>query len=74
MQEWTAPLSNTINLSPPLALVGVNSLDRTREQNVFGPLVKLEADYDKKSKESTSFDDLTVRWDIGLNQKNVSAT
>ena len=39
-------------------------LHRYQYQNIFGPLVKLEADYDKKEKESTSFDDLTVRYTL----------
>jgi regulator of nonsense transcripts 1 len=39
-------------------------------QNIFGPLVKMESDYDKKLKEAQSEDGLTVRWDIGLNNKH----
>ena len=38
-------------------------------QNIFGPLVKLEADYDKKLKESQTQDNIEVRWDVGLNKK-----
>ena len=38
----------------------------------MGPLVKLEADYDKKMKESQTQDNITVRWDIGLNQKRIA--
>jgi len=69
-------------------------------QNVFAPLIKLEADYDKvlcsgydlifllfflsqnriaisfcvlqMMKESQSKDNVTVRWDIGLNKKRVA--
>jgi regulator of nonsense transcripts 1 len=41
-------------------------------QNVLGPLVKLEADYDKKMKESETQEGLTVRWDIGLNKKRIA--
>ncbi|KAH7280363.1 hypothetical protein KP509_37G063700 [Ceratopteris richardii] len=41
-------------------------------QNVFGPLVKLEADYDKMMKESQSKDNITVRWDVGLNKKRIA--
>jgi hypothetical protein len=44
----------------------VKSAPCTRYQNIFGPLVKLEADYDKKEKESTSFDDLTVGCALAL--------
>ena len=38
-------------------------------QNIMGPLVKLEADYDKKMKESQTQDDAVVRWGMGLNMK-----
>lgn len=41
-------------------------------QNIFGPLVKMEADYDKKLKESQSQEGIVVRWDIGLNQKRIA--
>ncbi|KAJ4936190.1 hypothetical protein NE237_014298 [Protea cynaroides] len=40
-------------------------------QNVFATLVKLEADYDKMMKESQSKDNVTLRWDIGLNKKRI---
>jgi regulator of nonsense transcripts 1 len=46
--------------------------DGYRYQNIFGPLVKLEADYDKKMKESQTQNNITVRWDIGLNKKRVA--
>uniref|UniRef100_A0A803LU96 Helicase ATP-binding domain-containing protein n=1 Tax=Chenopodium quinoa TaxID=63459 RepID=A0A803LU96_CHEQI len=46
--------------------------DAFQYQNVFAPLIKLEADYDKMMKESQSKDNLTVRWDIGLNKKRVA--
>lgn len=42
-------------------------------QNIFGPLVKMESDYDKKLKEAQSEDNLTVRWDIGLNNKHLAS-
>jgi hypothetical protein len=35
-------------------------------------LVKIESDYDKRLKESQTQTDITVRWDIGLNQKRVA--
>ncbi|KAI5420524.1 ATP-dependent helicase NAM7 [Lathyrus oleraceus] len=41
-------------------------------QNVFAPLIKLETDYDKMMKESQSKDNVTIRWDIGLNKKRVA--
>jgi len=34
--------------------------------------VKLEADYDKKMKESQTRDGVTIRWDMGLNKKRLA--
>ena len=36
--------------------------DGYQYQNIFGPLVKLEADYDKKLKESQTQDNIEVRY------------
>ncbi|CAO1597754.1 ATP-dependent RNA helicase [Xanthoria calcicola] len=47
--------------------------DAYQYQNVFGPLVKIEADYDRKLKESQSQDNLIVRWDYGLNNKHLAS-
>ena len=41
-------------------------------QGVFGPLIQLEADYDKAQRESQTKDDVTVRWDIGLNKRRIA--
>lgn len=46
--------------------------DAFQYQNVFGPLIKLEADYDRLVKESQSRDGISVRWDVGLNQKRIA--
>ncbi|XP_031564537.1 regulator of nonsense transcripts 1-like [Actinia tenebrosa] len=46
--------------------------DAYQYQNIFGPLVKLEADYDKRLKESQTQGDIVVRWDIGLNKKRLA--
>ncbi|CAI5470708.1 unnamed protein product [Closterium sp. Yama58-4] len=46
--------------------------DAYQYQNVFGPLVKLEADYDKMMKEAQTKDNITVRWDVGLNKKRIA--
>lgn len=43
--------------------------DGYQYQNIFGPLVKMESDYDKKMKEAQTQDGVMVRWDIGLNKK-----
>ncbi|KAF2863664.1 hypothetical protein K470DRAFT_106398, partial [Piedraia hortae CBS 480.64] len=47
--------------------------DAYQYQNVFGPLVKMEADYDRRLKESQSQDGLVVRWDLGLNNKHLAS-
>lgn len=47
--------------------------DPYQYQNIFGPLVKMESDYDKKLKEAQSEDNLTVKWDVGLNNKNIAS-
>lgn len=41
-------------------------------QNIFGPLIKMEADYDKKLKESQTQENVHVRFDIGLNKKIIA--
>lgn len=46
--------------------------DGYQYQNIFGPLVKLEADYDKRLKESQTQDNVDVRWDVGLNKKIIA--
>lgn len=47
--------------------------DAYQYQNVFGPLVKIEADYDRKLKEAQTQDNLVVRWDLGLNGKHLAS-
>lgn len=46
--------------------------DAYQYQNIFGPLVKIEADYDRKMKESQTQQGLVVRWDQGLNMKKIA--
>ncbi|KAH3839137.1 regulator of nonsense transcripts 1-like [Dreissena polymorpha] len=46
--------------------------DAYQYQSIFGPLVKLEADYDRKLKESQTQDNIVVRWDLGLNKKRIA--
>ncbi|KAI8805145.1 nonsense transcript regulator [Cladochytrium replicatum] len=46
--------------------------DAYQYQNIFGPLVKMEADYDRRLKESQTQTDVIVRWDMGLNKKHVA--
>lgn len=45
--------------------------DAYQYQNIYGPLVKYEADYDKHMKESNTKEDLVVHWDMGLNKKRI---
>ncbi|TAQ90062.1 hypothetical protein B7494_g1619 [Chlorociboria aeruginascens] len=47
--------------------------DAYQYQNIFGPLVKIEADYDRKLKEAQSEDGLVIRWDYGLNTKHLAS-
>ena len=46
--------------------------DAYQYQNILGPLVKLEADYEKNLKECLTYDNITVCWDIGLKQKRIA--
>ncbi|KAF3690737.1 Regulator of nonsense transcripts 1 [Channa argus] len=48
--------------------------DAYQYQNIFGPLVKLEADYDKKLKESQTQDNITVRMQSALKTFAVDET
>lgn len=46
--------------------------DAYQYQNIMGPLVKLEADYDRQMKEQQTQDNITVRWDMGLNKRRIA--
>ncbi|KAJ1342524.1 hypothetical protein BSLG_002916 [Batrachochytrium salamandrivorans] len=46
--------------------------DAYQYQNIFGPLVKMEADYDRRMKEAQTQEDVIVRWDMGLNMKRIA--
>eukprot|EP00020_Sapocribrum_chincoteaguense_P005442 CAMPEP_0170755404 /NCGR_PEP_ID=MMETSP0437-20130122/13502_1 /TAXON_ID=0 /ORGANISM="Sexangularia sp." /LENGTH=1019 /DNA_ID=CAMNT_0011094575 /DNA_START=78 /DNA_END=3137 /DNA_ORIENTATION=- len=46
--------------------------DAYQYQNLFAPLVKMEADNDKQMKEAQTHRDVTVRWDVGLNRKRIA--
>ena len=41
-------------------------------QNIMAPLVKLEADYDKKMKESQTQDGVSVTWDMSLAKRRLA--
>ena len=55
-----------------VAPVALRYVDGYHYQNIFGPLVKMEADYDRKVKESQTQENIEVRWAIGLNKKHVA--
>lgn len=46
--------------------------DGYQYQNIFGPLVNLEAEYNKRLKESQTQEGIEVRWDQGLNKKTIA--
>ncbi|KAI8127757.1 regulator of nonsense transcripts 1 homolog [Lucilia cuprina] len=46
--------------------------DGYQYEKIFAPLVMLEAEYDKKLKESQTQEGIEVRWDIGLNKKTIA--
>ena len=46
--------------------------DAYQYQKIFAPLIQMEAEYDKKLKESQTQTNITVRWDIGLNKKRIA--
>ena len=41
-------------------------------QKTFGPLVQLEAEYDRKMKENLSTNNITLRWDVSLARRRVA--
>ncbi|XP_021948594.1 regulator of nonsense transcripts 1 [Folsomia candida] len=46
--------------------------DGFQYESVFRPLIKLEADYDKKLKESQTHENVDIRWDVGLNKRIIA--
>ncbi|ODM97533.1 Regulator of nonsense transcripts 1 [Orchesella cincta] len=46
--------------------------DGYQYEQIFKPLIKLEAEYDKKLKESQKHDTVDVRWDVGLNKRTTA--
>ncbi|EGW31946.1 ATP-dependent helicase NAM7 [Spathaspora passalidarum NRRL Y-27907] len=47
--------------------------DAFQYQRSFGPLVKLEADYDKNIKESQALEHIQVKWALGLNNRHLAS-
>jgi len=46
--------------------------DGYQYESIFRPLIRLEADYDKKLKESQTYENIDVRWDVGLNKRIIA--
>ncbi|CAI6372897.1 unnamed protein product [Macrosiphum euphorbiae] len=75
---WKHNNESTINdLDKPVIdeeqqIVLLRYKDGFHYKNVFGSLVKLVADNDKHLKESRTQENITVRWDVGLNKKVVA--
>ncbi|PIA14905.1 ATP-dependent helicase NAM7 [Coemansia reversa NRRL 1564] len=46
--------------------------DAYQYQTIFGPLVKIEADHDRRMKEAHTQDGITVRWDTSLNSRRLA--
>ena len=59
-------------LHEELQRVLLRYVDGYQYRNIFGPLVKLEADYDRRVKEAQTQDNVRVRWAVGLNKKSVA--
>lgn len=47
--------------------------DAYQYQRSFGPLVKLEADYDKQLKESQALEHISVTWSLALNNRHLAS-
>ncbi|SCV00280.1 LAMI_0G04016g1_1 [Lachancea mirantina] len=47
--------------------------DAYQYQRSFGPLVKLEADYDKQLKESQALEHISVSWSLGMNKRHLAS-
>jgi len=52
--------------------VQVRYEDAYQYQNILGPLVQLEAEEDKKLKESQTQENVVVRWEVGLSKKRLA--
>lgn len=50
----------------------LNYEDGYNFQNIIAPLVKLEAEYDRRMKENQKQEDLSVRWDRSLSNKRIA--
>ncbi|KAH7589186.1 AAA domain [Nakaseomyces glabratus] len=55
---------------PPLLL---RYQDAYEYQRSYGPLIKLEADYDKQLKESQALEHISVEWSLALNNRHLAS-
>lgn len=46
--------------------------DGFQYESVFRPLIKLEAEYDRRLKESQAHQNIDIRWDVGLNKRIIA--
>ncbi|KAI3653773.1 hypothetical protein MP228_001720 [Amoeboaphelidium protococcarum] len=58
-----------VDVQDDIAPVQLKYQDAYQFQNVYTPLVLLEAEYDRSVKEQQTQDEVTVRWEQGLNMK-----
>ncbi len=63
------PGSAAAELESEAEPVCVRYEDAYHYQNILGPLVQLEAEYDKKTKENQIQENIAVKWEIGLSKK-----
>ncbi|KRX44379.1 Regulator of nonsense transcripts 1 [Trichinella sp. T6] len=64
-------LENPQNEAEPEA-VSLRYDNAEHYKSVFGPLIFMEADYECRLKEAQSQQNITVRWDVGLNKKRIA--
>ncbi|ETO03094.1 hypothetical protein RFI_34319 [Reticulomyxa filosa] len=67
LEDLQAP----INVEEEVKVVRIMYKDAQDFQSVYLPLIMLEADYDKKMKESQAQDGISLRWDYNLSKKRV---
>ena len=63
---------NAAELEAEAEPVCVKYDDAYHYQNILGPLVQLEAEYDKKMKENQTQENIVIRWEVGLNKKRLA--
>ena len=52
--------------------VGLRYEDAYHYQSIMSPLVRIEAEHDRVTKEAQTQEDVTVRWDVGLNGRRIA--